>query len=94
MTAYQLGSLTQQEPDGHLVWLVLSPQPLPLYPSCSALFPGISAGLLYFAFPLHELLAALASHTPQEQVNKSGVLLQNAAWVKPQAVILHSCDLV
>ncbi len=82
-TAYQLGSLTLRGPDGHLVWLVLSQQPLPLYPICSELFPGISAGLLYFAFPLHELLAVLASLTPREQVNKLGVLLQNATREKP-----------
>lgn len=58
LTVYQLGSVTQWGPDGHLVWLVFSRQPLPLYPICLALFPGISAGLLYSALPLHEL-----SHT-------------------------------
>lgn len=64
LTVYQLGSVTQWGPDGHLVWLVFSQQPPPLYPICLALFPGISAGLLYSALPLHELLVVLASPTP------------------------------
>ncbi len=51
----------------------------PLYPICSVLFPRISARLLYFAFPLHELVADLTSLTFREQVNKLGILLQNAA---------------
>lgn len=59
------------------VWRVLSQQLLPLYPICSPLFPGIRAGLLFFAFPPHELLAALASLTlSRVRVDKWGVSSQ------------------